>query len=63
MTFFGFSVLSVNSPECLSMNNQECKRRLEITNVNTNEPFFYPYSITINKCKGCNTINNLNSHS
>ena len=27
-------------------------------NVNTNEPMFYPYSITINKCKGsCNTIN------
>ena len=40
------------------MNNQECKIRSEITNVNTNEPVFYPYSITINKCKGsCNTIN------
>ena len=27
-------------------------------NVNTNEPMFYPYSITINKCKGsCNTNN------
>ena len=40
------------------MNNQKCKIRSEITNVNTNEPIFYPYSITINKCKGsCNTIN------
>ena len=39
------------------MNNQECKIRIEIINVNTNEPVFYPYSITINKCKGsCNTI-------
>ena len=37
------------------MNNQECKIRSEIINVNTNEPLFY--SITINKCKGsCNTI-------
>ena len=40
------------------MNNQECKIRSEIINVNTNEPVFYPYSTTINKCKGsCNTIN------
>ena len=40
------------------MNNQECKIRSEIINVNTNEPVFYPYSITINKCKdSCNTIN------
>ena len=40
------------------MNNQECKIRSEIINVNTNEPMFYPYSIKINKCKGdCNTIN------
>ena len=41
------------------MNNQECKIRTEIINLNTNEPMFYPYSIKINRCKGsCNTINN-----
>ena len=58
ITFFSCSVLSVNSLECLSMNNQECKIRSEIISVNTNEPMFYPYSITVNKCKGsCNTIN------
>ena len=40
------------------MNNQECKIRPEIININTNEPLFYPYSIKINKRKGsCNTIN------
>ena len=40
------------------MNNEECKIRSEIINVNPNEPMFYPYSITINKYKGsCNTIN------
>ena len=41
------------------MNNQECKIRTEIINLNTNEPMFYPYSIKINRCKGnFNTINN-----
>ena len=60
MTFFSYHALNVNSVECVSMDNQECKIRSEIINVNTNEPIFYPYSITINKCKGsCNTINDL----
>ena len=45
------------------MNNQECKIRTEIinlngNNLNTKDPFFYPYIIKINRCKGsCNTIN------
>ena len=47
--FFNFSGLSVNSLECVSMNNQECKMRSEIINVSTIEPMFYPYSIKINK--------------
>ena len=29
-TFFSYNVLNVNSLECLSMNNQECKIRSEI---------------------------------
>ena len=58
MTYFSCNVLNVNSLKCVSMNNQECKIRPEIINVNTNEPMFYPYSITLNKCKdSCNTIN------
>ena len=53
MTFFSFNVLNVNSLECVSINNQECKIRSEII---TNESMFDPYSITKNKCKGsCNT--------
>ena len=56
--FFSSNVLNVNSLKCGSMNNQGCKIRPEIINLNTNEPLFYPYSIKINKCKGsCNTIN------
>ena len=40
------------------MNNQECKIRPEIININTNEPLIYPCSIKINRYKGsCNTIN------
>ena len=50
--------MNVNSLECVSMNNQECKIKSEIINVNTNQPMFYPYSIKINKCKArYNTIN------
>ena len=56
MTFFNLS--KVNSLECVSMNNQECKIRTEMINLDTNEPMLYPYSIKINKCKrSCNTIN------
>ena len=39
------------------MNNQECKVRLQIVNVNSNEPVFYPFSIETSKCSGsCNNI-------
>ena len=60
MAFFSCNVLIVNSLDCVSINNQECKIRSEIINVNTNEPMFYPYGIKISKSKdGCNTINDL----
>ena len=40
------------------MNNQECKARPEIVNVNSNNPIFYPFSIKTNKCNGnCNNTN------
>ena len=29
------------------MNNQECKVRPEIININNNKPSFYPYSVKI----------------
>ena len=59
MTFWGFSLSNVNSLECISMNKQQLKTRLEIVNVNTNEPVFYPFSIKVNKCsESCNNINN-----
>ena len=58
MTFFNFNLSNVNSLECILMNNQKCKIRSEIFNVNNNEPLFYPYSIKTNKCKGsCDNTN------
>ena len=59
MTFFSFNVLNVNSSECISVNNQECKARSKTIDVNSDEPVFYPYSIKVNKCsRSCNNINN-----
>ena len=60
--FIGLTILSnftnVIRLSCISMNNQECKVRPEIINVNSNEPVFYPFSIKTSKCSGsCNNIN------
>ena len=56
--FFGYNLSSINSLKCISINNQECKVRPKIINVNSNEPIFYPYSISTSKCSGsCNSIN------
>ena len=55
---FGYNLSSVNSLECVSINNQECKVRPEIVNVNSKEPVFFPFSIRASKCSGsCNNIN------
>ena len=49
----------VNSLSCISMNNQECKVRPQIVNVNGDDPVFFPFSIKTSKCSGsCNNINN-----
>ena len=59
MMFFICNISSVNllnavslnavSLKCVSINNQECKIRPEIININSNEPLFYHYSIKVNK--------------
>ena len=49
ITYFSSNVLSVNSLECISMKNQECKTREVIIN---NDYMLYPYSIKGNKCNG-----------
>ena len=58
-SLFLSSLVSTSPLSCISLKNQECKVRLEIINVNSNNPIFYPFSIKINKCSGnCNNINN-----
>ena len=51
--FLRLTILSnftnVNSLSCISMNNQECKARPQVVNVNSNNPIFYPFSINISK--------------
>ena len=53
--FIGLTILSnfINATPLngISMQNQKCKVRPEIINVNSNEPIFYPFSIKTSKCK------------
>ena len=52
------TLTSVNLLSCISMNNQECKVRPQIVNVNSDEPIFYPFSIKTSKCSdSCKNIN------
>ena len=44
-----FNLPNENSLKRVSMNNQECKIRTEIINLNTNEPLFYPCSLIVLK--------------
>ena len=43
--FVGLTTLSrftsINSLSCVSMNNQECKKRPQVVNVNQDEPAFF----------------------
>ena len=63
MFFIGLNILSnftnTNSPlSCISMNNQECKTRPQVINVNGDEPVFFPFSTEASKCSdSCNNIN------
>ena len=50
--------LSATPLSCISRNNQKCKVRPEIVNVNNDDPVFYIFSIKTSKCSGsCNNIN------
>ena len=44
--------------KCISMTNEECKVRVQIVTVNSDESIFYPVSIKASKYSGiCNNIN------
>ena len=59
--FVGLTVLSsftmTNLLSCISINNQECKTRPQIVNVNGDETVFFSFSIKRSKCSGnCKNI-------
>ena len=57
LTFLS-ALTSVNMLSRISMNNQECKVRPQIVNVNGDDPVFFTFSIKTSKCSGsCNSIN------
>ena len=56
-----FSVLKVNTLECLSLINREYMPRPKILNVNEGigEALFYLYNVFVNNCSGsCDTLDN-----
>ena len=59
-SFTNANLLNTIPLSCISMNNQECKTRPQVVNVNGDEPVFFPFSIKTSKCNGsCNNINHL----
>ena len=58
-SLFLSSLASTTPLSCISLQNQECKVRPKIVDINSNDPIFYPFSIKANKCSSsCNNINN-----
>ena len=59
---FGES-LACNSEEpikCLSLDNRPCHARPTLVSINSYEPLWYPFTVSVNKCVGnCNTIDGL----
>ena len=52
------NLLTITPLRCISMNNQECKVRPQIVNVNSDKSVFFQFSIKTSKCSGsCNNIN------
>ena len=61
MFFVGLTILSgfanANFLSCILMNNQVCKIRPQVINVNGDQPVFFPFSVKTSKCSGsCNNI-------
>ena len=58
MFYTAVTIISCNALKCVLMNNEECKIRPDILNINRDELSFYPDSVEVNKCSGsCNNIN------
>ena len=43
--------------KCVSLNNRPCQARPTLVNINYNEPLYYRFAVSGNRCSGsCNTI-------
>ena len=52
------NLLNITPLRCISTTYHECTIRLQVVNVDSDEPIFYPFSIKTSKCSGsCNNIN------
>ena len=57
VSLFLSNLVNAISLSFISMNNQECKARPEIIDVNSNNPVFYLFIIKTSKCSAnCNNI-------
>ena len=58
--FVGLTAFSAftnaNSWSCISVSNQVCKTRLQVVNVNGDEPMFFLFSTETSKCSCINII-------
>ena len=58
-TLTSVNLLNAIPLSSISKNNQECKVRMQIVNVNGDDPLFFPINIKTSKWSGsCNNINN-----
>ena len=57
---FVSTLTSINLLSCNSMNNQECKVRPQIVNVNADDPVFFPFSIDPSAKLSVSDVKNLN---
>ena len=55
---FLLTLKGANLLSCISMNNQECRIRLQIVNINSKESIFFLFSIKTSKCSSSSNINN-----
>ena len=43
--------------KCKSLNNRPYQARLALVNINSNKPFYYLFTVSVNECNGsCNII-------
>ena len=43
--------------KCVSLNNQSCKARPTLRNINSEKTLFYQFIVSVNKCdRSCDTI-------